>query len=144
LAMSIALEAAETLRGIVLDGRRVFDAGAAEPALIGALASTDARLQVTAASVLALLATPTSQRAIAHVALDPGNAESLRIPSFRFLADSAKVNGNQLEPRQIAELVRIAKEEPNLTLRTAASQALGAVNLAGNQASEIIRSYHGG
>ena len=45
---------------------------------------------------------------------------------------------------QVAELVRIARDEPDLVLRTAASQALGAVNLASNQASDIIRRYYGG
>jgi hypothetical protein len=41
-------------------------------------------------------------------------------------------------------LVKIAREESDLVIRTASSQALGAVNLATNKASEIIRGYYGG
>ncbi len=33
---------------------------------------------------------------------------------------------------------------PDLTIRTAGSKALVALNLATNKASEIIRSYYGG
>jgi hypothetical protein len=49
-----------------------------------------------------------------------------------------------LEDNQVSTLVGIARDEQDLTLRTAASEALGAANLASNQASEIIRSYYGG
>ena len=93
------------------------------------------------ASVLALVPSPEAQRAIAHVALDPNNAPSLRNAAFGALSDSAKRHRGQLEDAQIAELVRIAREEGDLKIRTAASQALGALNLASNKASEIIRSY---
>lgn len=144
LAMSLALEATETLRRIAVDGRTVFDVGVAEPALIGALASPEERLQTLSASVLALLPTPTAQRAVAHLALDKGNAESLRIAAFSSMAESARNHGHLLEDAQIATLVDIAHEDPDLTIRTAASQALGALNLQTGKASEIIRSYYGG
>ena len=142
LALSLALEAGEVLRRIVIDGRTVYHVGKAEPALIGALSATNEELQRTAASVLALLGTTTAQRAIAQVALDAGNPESLRLAMFGSLAESAKDHGNLLEDSQIAELLHIARDDDDLTIRTAASQALGAINLATDQASDIIRSYH--
>ncbi len=144
LAQSLALEAAEALRRIAVDGRTVYDFGAAEPALIGALSSLDERLQITAASVLALARTPTAQRAIAHVALDGGQSPTLRLAAFDSLAESAKTNGPLLEDAQAKELIRLAKEEPELTMRTAASQALGALNLRADRAGEIIRGFYGG
>lgn len=144
LALGMALEAAETLRRIAIDGRTVFDFGAAEPALIAVLSSTDERLQITAASVLALAHTETAQRSIAHVAMDAGNTDSLRIAAFGSLAESAKNNNSLLEVAQIAELVAIAKDDADLDIRTAASKALGAVNLKTNRASEIIRSFYAG
>lgn len=144
LALSMALQAAETLRRIAVDGRTGFDLRPAEPALIGALSSTHERLQILSASVLALLPAPTAQRAIAHVALDEGNTESLRIAAFNSLAESAKNHGNLLEGHQITSLVTIADEDDDLTIRTAASRALGAVNLDTSKASEIIRGYYGG
>ncbi len=144
LALSLALEAAETLRRLAVDGRTVFDFTQAEPALIGALSSTDEGLQVLAASVLALTPAPTAQRSICHLALDSTNTTSLRVALFDSLAESAKNNGNRLEDDQIAILVDIARGEEDLVIRTAASQALGAINLATNKASDIIRNYYGG
>lgn len=142
LAKTLALQAAETLRRIAVDGRTVYDVGMAVPALIAALGASDERLQTTAASVLALAPSPQAQRAIAHVALTEKNAKSLRVAAFDSLAESAKNHGNLLEENQITELVRIAREDSDLTIRTAASQTLGAINLANNKASEILRSYH--
>ena len=40
--------------------------------------------------------------------------------------------------------MNIARGDTDMTIRTAASQALGAISLTTNKASEIIRSYYGG
>jgi len=143
-AMSIAMEAIETLRRIAVDGRTVYDVGVAEAALISALSSTNETLQTAAASVLALIPTSSAQQPVAALALDDANSESLRLSSFASLSESAKSHGNLLSGDQVTELIRIARDEPDLTMRTAASQALGALNLAPNRASEIIRTYHSG
>ena len=144
LARGLAVGAIETLRKIALDGRTVFDVNVAEAALTAALARADEGLQISAAAVLALGRTPSAQQAIATLALEAARPESLRIPAFASLAESAKVNGNLLRDDQVAALVELARTEADLTLRTAASQALGAVNLSSNKASEIIRSYRAG
>lgn len=143
-AVEIALQAARTLEAIAAHGRTVFDVTGAEPALIADLSSTSEELRATCAEVLARIPTPTAQRSIAYVAMDDKNSESLRVSVFGSLARSARLAGNQLEPQQVARLLDIAKNEPSLILRTAASQALGALNLADNQASAIIRSFYRG
>ncbi|HEY3242732.1 MAG TPA: HEAT repeat domain-containing protein [Phycisphaerae bacterium] len=143
-ALELALEAAETLRGIALNGRTVLDFGAAEPMLVSALASPSEELRVTCASVLALAETASAQRALSDLALKTDNTESLRVAVFGSLADSAKHAGNKLTEEQVNELVKQAMDEPNLNLRTAASKALGALNLTTSKASEIIRKYYGG
>lgn len=142
MASGMALQAATTLRRIVEHGRTVLDARPAAPALIGALSSPDERLQTSAASALALINAPEAQRAIAHVALSSGNSVSLRVAAFSSLSESARTHGSQLEDSQIAELGKLAAKENDLIIRTAASQSLGAINLASSQASEIIRSFH--
>jgi hypothetical protein len=144
LALSMALQSAETLRRIAVDGRTVYDFGTAEPALIVALSASNEELQIKAASVLALATTPTAQRAIAHVALSPNETKTLRIAAFASLAESAKNNNNQLEDAQVADLVAIARDDEDLVIRTSASEALGALNLATNRASDIIRKHHRG
>ncbi len=144
LALSLALQSTEALRGIAVDGRTVFDFGAAEPALIAALASSHEELRTKAAAVLALAGTSNAQQAIADVGLDGGSSDALRISVLNSLAESAKKAGNLLDDRRLGQLVDTARDEPDLAIRTAASEALGALNLATNKASEIIRSYYGG
>jgi hypothetical protein len=122
----------------------VFDVGVAEPQLIAALSSPSEDLQVRCASVLALLGTDPSQRSLARLALSTSNSTSLRVAAFGALAESARNHGNKLESAQIDSLVQVARDDADLVIRTAASEALGAVNLATNQASEIIRRYYGG
>ena len=129
---------------IAVDGRTVFAFEIAEPALISVLTSPSEELQIKAARVLALARTETAQRAVAHLALDDANTDSLRVATFNALAESAKNNGNLLTDDQVARLVLIAKDDENLVIRTAASEALGAVNLKSSKASEIVRKYYGG
>ncbi len=144
LAGAIALESVETLRSIAVDGRTVYDFASAESALIAALSATSETLRSVAASVLALSKSGTAQQAVARLALDDGQSEALRVSAFASLAESAKNHGNLLASDQVSELVKTAQSEENLTLRTSASRALGALNLADNRASEIIRGYYGG
>ena len=66
----------------------------------------------------------------------------LRIAMFDALAESARRNANKLDAPLIDPLIQIASDEPVMTLRNAAAQALGALNLTTNKASEIIRKYH--
>ncbi len=144
LAATLALEAAEVLRGIAVDGRAIYDVSLATASLISALSSESEELQTTVADVLSLIASSEAQRAIAHVALDSGSSDSLRVSVFASTSRSAKMHGSMLDEGQISRLVEIAHHDENLVIRTAASQTLGAVNLATSKASTIIRSYYGG
>ena len=144
VALAMALQSTETLRAIAENGRTIFAFSQAEPALIDALSSADEGLQSNAASVLALAHSETSQRSIAHVALNDANTRSLRVSALRSLAESAKINGNMLEAKQIDMLVKLARDEADLVLRTAASEALGGVNIENDQASNILRKYYKG
>lgn len=142
LALSMALEAAEVLREIAADGLTTYDAGVAEPGLIGGLDAENEGLQIACSKVLALLPTSTAQRSIAAIALDDGRTKTLRLASLKALTASAKGMGNALEGGQVSNLIALVETESDLELRTAASHSLGALNLANNQASEIIRSYN--
>jgi len=132
------------LRDMAIDGRTIYDVSEVEPALIAALSSEHESLQIAAAGVLALLDRPTAQRSIDHVALDEQGTQDLRVATFEAVAASAKRYGNLLDDDQIESLVRFSRDESDLVLREAASRTLGAINLATNQASDIIRKYYGG
>ncbi len=144
LAAKLALQSAEALRLVATDGRTVIGFAPAVPALISALGTDDQDLRIAAAHVLALWPAANAQQAIAHLALDDINPAPLRIAAFDALAESARRNGNMLDSEQVNRVVQAASATADLTLRTAASQALGALNLQVNEASEIIRSYYRG
>lgn len=141
---SLALRAADALRLVAIDGRTVVDIRPAIPALIGALAEEDEALRIRAAQVLAMTSAASGQKAICEMALDAENTPTVRIAMFNALAEAAKRQGNDLEPDQIQRLVKQAMDSSDLALRTAASQALGALNLDVSEASEIIRNQHKG
>lgn len=141
LATELAREAVSTLRKIAENGRTTFDVSSAEPALVAALSSPDGVLQEAAAGVLALLKSAKAQQAIAELALDGGQPEGLRVGVFGSLAESGKIQGNQLTDDQFASLLKVALEEQNLVIRTAATQALGALNPSGEMAAEVLKAY---
>lgn len=140
-ARELALAAVHALRTIAAHGRTAFDVSRAEAALIAALASSDEVLQESAAAVLALLKSAPAQQAIAELALDGGQPEGLRVAAFGSLAESGKMQGNQLTEDQFASVLRVSLEEGNLVLRTAATQALGALNPTGDKAAEVLKVY---
>ncbi len=117
---------------------KVFDVRPVERSLAEAQGHPSEELRVACLRVLALLDSPTAQRAIAGVALSSKSAESLRLAAFATLADSGRHFGSRLEQQGLQVLVQQALKEPNLVLRTGASQALGALNPSGTSVADII------
>ena len=122
----------------------MFNPSEAQAALIASLDSANEELQLAAIHVLALLRGGLAQRAIAQLALDSDEVETLRIDAFAGLTTSAKRFGNQLDAGQVDELLSVSMDEPDLRLRTAASHALGALNLAADKANQTILRFHRG
>lgn len=143
-ALGLALDAADALRRIAVSRSDVLNPNVAETGLVRALNSRHESLQTSAASVLALLSGPTAQQAIAQLALDGTRTDSLRVAAFDSLAESAKVNGILLSENHINQLVNLAINEPNLIIRSAGSQALGALDLPSNKVVPIIDKFHRG
>ncbi len=141
---SLALEAASALQWLELAGNSLFDVAASQGALTAALGSTDADLRRAAGQALGLIASPEAQAAVLKVALDDKEAEPMREAMFAALAEGAKRKGNHLSSELVQQLTTTAEKDANLKIRTAASQALGALNLPGNPASAIIRNQYGG
>ena len=144
LAMELALRATEALKMVAVDGKTVIDTATTVPALVSALDADEQQLRINAADVLALIDSPEGQQATCEIALNEENNEELRLAMFNALANSAKKHGNRLLPEQVNLVVKAALEIEDLVMRTAASKALGALNLKQNEASKIIRSYYGG
>lgn len=141
----IAMEAASVLRRLALTNNPVLDLAAAQGSLIKVLQDkANPDLRMLAAEVLGYLATAEAQGAIASRALDVAEEAPMRMAMFAALAEAAKREGNHLSGELVAEVIKLVESEPNLELRTAASQALGALNLESNPASTIIRNQYGG
>jgi HEAT repeat protein len=141
VALQLALESAQVLREIADTRSPVYQFSRAEPALIEALKHPAEELRLRVAGVLALTPSPEAQQALAAVALDDQQSKTLRMKAFASLAESARTHGNELTDEQVSAVIKIAAAAEDLEMRTAASQALGALNLATNEASEIIRGY---
>lgn len=144
-SMGLALQAADVLRMIGQSNLKVYDFSKAVPALITALASPSESLRTRCAQVLALAASGDAQAALGEAALNDVHEQAERVSKFASLAESARRNGNLVGATDlVTRLIDFTKNEKNLVLRTAASQALGAMDLPSNKASEIIRSQHRG
>ncbi len=143
-SLSLALQAADVLRLIAVSRSGVFEVHRAEGALVAALEQPNELLRVRSAAALALVDTPSAQRALAEAALNEKNSKTLRIAVFGSLAESGRHFGGKLDARLVEDLVKVASDGQDLDIRTAASQALGAMNLTDNQASEIIRAQSRG
>jgi len=141
---SLALEAATVLRLLAVTNNPLFRPEQAEPALIAAMDSRDAALRKTVAQVLAHVGTTPAQEAIARVALNETEPLELRGVMFAAVAEAAKQHGNRLSPETVRSLSDTVQSAADMAIRTAAGQALGALNLPGNPASEIIRKQYGG
>lgn len=144
IGSELALEAAFVLRQLALTDNPVFKVADAQSALLEALKTTDPALRLAIAEVLGFIGSAEAQRAIAQVALDDAEAESMRVSMFAALAEAARRTGGHLPREQVDRLIETAEKDPNMTIRTAASQALGALNLPANPASTIIRNQYRG
>ncbi len=143
-ALELALACAKALHDLAIAHSEILDFRVAEGALIAAAASPEEALQTEVVKVLAMLPSSSAQQAIARLALSEDASGSLRITAFGALADSAKINANLLSEGQVDRLISITLDEDDLALRTAASRALGALNLPSNKAGAIIEKYERG
>ncbi|MBN2447322.1 MAG: HEAT repeat domain-containing protein, partial [Phycisphaerae bacterium] len=142
--VALAKEATEALRLFAISHNAIFDLAAAEPALLKAMSTEDAELRIAVAHVLGYLPSAKAQATMAELAFNEETDEAMRVAMFGALAEAAKHQGNLLEAGPVETLIKIAESDANMLIRTAASQALGALNLPGNPASQIIRNLYQG
>jgi HEAT repeat protein len=129
MKLALALKAARVLQGIAASQSQIFDVRPALPTMVETLRTHPSEeLRIAVATALSWVAGPQAQQVIAATALNAKETDSLRIACFGLLADSARRFGSQLDDNLLGRLKEQAVSEPNLTLRTAASQAFGATN----------------
>ncbi len=138
LSLRLAMESAGVLRDVAISSKTVLNVAPAQKALITALSHPAEPLRMACAMVLARINTSEAQQAIAAVALSDKQTPALRKVGYAALAESARQFGAKLDASMAAKLADLAVGDPDLELRTAASQALGALNLPSRQAADII------
>ncbi len=141
---ALALEAAAVLHGLGASGTTTFDLGGAEAALVKVVEAGSPEHRTAAAGVLAFVRSAGAQEAIAKAALADTETPELRSAMFEALAQAAKNHGSMLGDESVQKIIAAVEKDANLVIRTAASQALGAMNLASDPASTIIRNQYGG
>ncbi len=139
-ADSYALRAANALLKLGVTHNPVIDLSLAESALLDASkVSPQTEIRVLAAETLAYIASATAQRGIAEAALNTEATKDVRIAAFDSLANSAKVNANQLPDAMVDQIYTLlGSEQIEPDLRAAAAAAYGALNLPSQKVKELI------
>jgi len=139
LADSYALRAAKAMLKIAQNCNPVLDLSAAQNALIAATKDKRAEIQMLAGQVLAHLATPAAQQAVAAMALADTNSKEIRIAAFNSLAVSGKLNANQLDDTTIDAIYSlISSKDIDPGLRASAAAAYGSLNLPSQKVKSLI------
>lgn len=125
-ARAYSERALAVLRDLAVSGNPVLQVGDAVLPLIAALDSASGNRRMSIAEVLAHIADPRAQRAIAEVALDASGSEQAAL--LNKVAESAKRFSNLLQDRQVSRVVNIARSD-NAEESHAAAALLGALGV---------------
>lgn len=133
-----AIRAADAAKVLALTNNNVFDLNRLRPALIEALKSPAAEVQLAAAGALAQMSAAQAQQAVADLALKPELAEKTKVEALNTLTESIRKSGNQLSEAQVNALFSLVSAKGSQALREAAAQAFGALNLPSAKSRQLI------
>jgi hypothetical protein len=138
VANDFAMRAANLLARLAISRGQVLDLSPALSSLLGSLGDPRPEIVRAVGEAVALVQSPQVQPALLDRAQDPKNAEEVRASLYRSLATSAKFYGNQLAEPQVASLRQNVSAEQNLDVRSAAAEALGALNVPVENVAQLI------
>jgi hypothetical protein len=134
-----AVRACQAMLQLAQTRNNAIDLSLALGTLISATGDARDEIKIFVANILAYLASPDAQRAIAQMTIKEENAIEIRIAAFDSLVTSAKVNANLLLDEQIDRIYSIVQStEVNAELRSSAAAAFGALNLPSRKTKELI------
>jgi hypothetical protein len=137
-ATAYARRAAQLLANLALCRGQALDLTPAEPGVMGALGDSRPDIAEAAGRVLAMLNSTTAQNGLAARALDESTPAEVRVSLFKSLAANAKFFGNRLGPVRTEQLEKTVADEKDASVRDAAAEARGALNLPATQARTLI------
>jgi len=133
-----AVRAAKTIRLLGLTGNAVYRIERSEKTLMDALKDPRSEVRIAAASALAVMPGEKPQQAIAALANSDAGPQ-VRIGTYTSLAESARRFGNQLTKDQSQGVVDVVNSKSDKSVRHAAAQALGALDLPSDLIKPLIR-----
>jgi len=137
-ASAYALEAASLLEKLAITRGHAFDMSVAEGGLLQALNDTRPEIAKAAGRVLGTLNSSSAQNGLALKANSASTPVDVRVSLYHSLADSAKHIGNHLEPELVAELEQVVSQGTDPSIRDAAAEARGALDLPADAARTLI------
>jgi hypothetical protein len=138
MATGYALRAAEMLQRLAISKGQVFDLLIAQPAVMAALDDARPEIAHAAANSLGLLNSREAQAALATKALDEKTQDEFKIILLKDLSVHAKFYGNMIDQGLIENVGKLAETAANLDVKSAAAEALGALNLRSEQIKVLI------
>jgi hypothetical protein len=133
------LRAAQAMLKLAIENNQVIDLSAAQGTLIDSTKDDRDQIKMLAAEILAHLAGPQGQQAIANLALNEQNPKPVRLAAFGSLSKSAKVNGSMLGDDNIDAIYDIiSSTQADTEIRSAAAAAYGALNLPSEKVKDLI------
>lgn len=138
IATSYAQRSAELLAKLAISRGQVFDLSQAQATVLAALDDARPEIAKAAGNVLAVLNSRDAQGALVTKAADEKTADELKISFLKNLSNNIKMFGNQLDGGLIETLRKIATGQGSVELRSAAAEALGALNLTSDQVKTLI------
>lgn len=144
MATAYAKRAAELLARLAISRGQVLDISVAQPTLLASLNDSRADLVKSVADVLALINSKEAQAGLLAKAADEKTTNDVKVACYKSLATNAKFFGNQLAESDIAVLQKAVESDKDLTVRSAAAEARGALNLPSDQAANLILSQASG
>ena len=138
MATSYALRSAELLQRLAISKGQVFDLLVAQPAVMMALDDPRPEIAHAGANALGLLNSREAQAALATKAVDDKTPDEFKIILLKDLSVHAKFYGNLIDQGLIDSLGKLAETAANLDVKSAAAEALGALNLRSEQIKALI------
>ncbi|MFP3937319.1 MAG: HEAT repeat domain-containing protein [Phycisphaerae bacterium] len=133
-----ALRAARALERLGMTSNVIFDVTRSREALGEAINAGSDAVKVACAAALAAMDDSSAQRMVAELALNADESETVRISAFEELSASLRRFGNCLRGEQSDAVVRVVGDGDSFELRTAAAEALGAMDLPSEDITDLI------
>lgn len=137
-AMDYAIRSAAVMNNLAISRGQILDILAIEPTLLASLGDTRVELAKASAEVVGLLDSVKAQNALCDKAVDEKTPDDVKIPLYKALAANVKFFGGRLDETHIDTLRKAASNEKTPDVKSAAAEALGALNLTTEQVKPLI------